>query len=228
LRTVAGRVSSKHRIEVDAVRPPDLRTLGSLPFTQKEREALRVWLSEDGWPRDSMDIETLEGYLVALLVWPVGLHSGAWLPTIWGERGWKVPAKLALGDALNRFVALLGGFLQALDHGLISHSIQCDLVMRAPETKRRWQQPPACLWAAGFMTALAQHSQGLTYRSSATKAAAETIARCAFTSSPSATGAELVRAVLNLADERTSRGPLGPLETVERPAVVSRTAETRA
>ncbi len=68
---------SKFRVTPDPALPPDLRALGALPFTETQRDRLRNWLNEAGWPRGRMNFEMLEGYLVALLVWPVGLPSGA-------------------------------------------------------------------------------------------------------------------------------------------------------
>jgi hypothetical protein len=61
------------------LQPPNLRLIGDLPFTRHDREALSAWLAEAGWPRGQMDMPTLEGYLVALLAWPVGVAPGAWL-----------------------------------------------------------------------------------------------------------------------------------------------------
>jgi len=101
------------------LRPPNLRTVGAVPVTRQDRDALGAWLAEGGWPPGVMDIATLEGYLVALLVWPVGLPAGAWLPPIWAERsGWRVPAKIASPDAYTKFIGLVIGFLQDLDRRL--------------------------------------------------------------------------------------------------------------
>ncbi len=209
MSSTARSVYSKHRAVVEPVLPPDLRTLGALPFTQQEREILRSWLSEAGWPRGSMNFEMLEGYLVALLVWPVGLPTGAWLPPIWGEQGWKVPAKLAAPAALDRFVALVGGFLQELDRDLGACPSQYAASVRPPEPGRRRQPYAVCAWASGFLSALKLHSQGLNYRSSAAKSAAVTIAQWASIPPTSRTSAELSQAVFTLVAERASRGPLG-------------------
>ena len=85
-------------------------------FTAQSFAELDAWLAEDGWPPGHMDAAMLEGYLVALLVWPIELSAGAWLPPIWGIRGWKVAAKIATTEAYNRFLRLVGvGFLQDLE-----------------------------------------------------------------------------------------------------------------
>jgi yecA family protein len=207
------RAVSKHRAAVEAVMPPDLHALGELPFGPAERERLQEWLAEGGWPRACMEMEMLEGYLIALLVWPVGLPSGAWLPTIWGERGWKIPAKLADPEVLDKFVALVAGFLQDLDRRLCTVQPPYVVVVDAPGTASRRQRYTGCNWAVGFMNALEQNSHGLQYRSEEAKAAATVIARWSSVPAAPATGAELTRAVYALAGERLSRGPLGPLRS---------------
>ena len=98
--------------------PPNLLTVGALPFTVQDFESLDAWLAETGWPTERMDIAMLEGYLIALLVWPIGLSPGAWLPPIWGVRGWKIAAKIASPAAYEKFLALVIGFLQELESRL--------------------------------------------------------------------------------------------------------------
>ncbi len=218
------RAVAKRPAEAASVLPPDLRTLGELTFNPPEQKALREWLDEGGWPRGTMDFHTLEGYLVALLVWPVELPPGAWLPRIWGERGWKVPAKLAGPQMLEKFVVHVSGFLQELDRRLSIYPEPYEPAIAAPVEKRRGERPDACTWAAGFLDALEQHThaQGLKYRTEAVKAAAMTIARCASLPPAPGTSAELARAVSVFAMERTSRGPL---ETLDSPP--SRTSTPR-
>jgi hypothetical protein len=68
-------------------------------------------------------------------------------------------------------------------------------------------------WGRGFVTALTLGSQGLKGRSAAAGAAVHTIASSTAASAPfrSRTVDEIVSAVLSLVEQRTSRGPLGPL-----------------
>jgi yecA family protein len=169
-----------------------------------------------------MDIHTLEGYLVALLVWPVELPSGAWLPPIWGERGWKVPAKLADPEVLEKFATLVSGFLQELDRRLSVCPEPYEPAIAPPVSKRRGERPDRCSWAIGFLEALQQHThaQGLKYRTEGVKAAATAIAQCAGLPPSAGTSAELGGAVFTFAMGRTSRGPLETLDSppVSRPA----------
>jgi yecA family protein len=192
-----------------------MSALGALHFTLEDRELLSAWLGEDGWPRGTMDIAMLEGYLVALLTWPMRVHSGAWLPLIWGQTGWKVPAKIGSQSDYDKFIELLIGFLEDLDRGLCASPpyFVPALPVRTPRPQHP-SMPGVCSWAQGFLKALQLSAQGLGDRSGSARSAVIRIARWASSApTPSATGvaAELTSAVLTLAGERSSRGPLGAL-----------------
>ena len=80
--------------------PPKLSELGHQPFTAIERESLARMMREPAWPRGTLNIYGLEGYLTALLVWPVALHTGAWLPPIWNEQSWRMRPPIDTEDRL--------------------------------------------------------------------------------------------------------------------------------
>ncbi len=213
------------RVEPPALQPPNISALGTLHFTLEDRKVLNAWLAQDGWPRGAMDIAMLEGYLVALLTWPVRLQPGAWLPLIWGQTGWKVPAKIGSQSDYEQFIELVIGFLQDLDRGLCAGPprFMTVLPVRAPGPQRQ-SVPGVCSWARGFLKALHLSAQGLGNRSESARSAVTRIARCAL-SAPMASGSsvehEIASAVLTLATERTSRGPLGALPPTESRRVKS-------
>jgi yecA family protein len=193
--------------------PPDLRMFAAAPYGDKQRARLTAWLREAGWPREHLEIATLEGYLVALIAWPVGMSAGAWLPPIWGERGWKVPIKIAARSQYEEFVSLIVGFMRDLDRNLshqtsrfessVLHSMQGSARIKALHE-----------WGKGFMTALTLGSQGLKGRSASAGAAVRLIAHTTSASAQFGPQAveDVVSAVMALMEQRPSRGPLGPLE----------------
>ncbi len=208
--------------------PPNLLALGALPFTAQDFERLDAWLAETGWPTERMDVAMLEGYLIALLVWPIGLSPGAWLPPIWGVRGWKVPEKIASPAAYETFLALVVGFLQELERRLLTSPRPGTfaLVDDAPYMSGRYFAGAA--WATGFMMALEQNSTGLRSRSAAARSAVECIAHYASLRSTQSGAIPLVAtalsaAVSTLIAERPSRGPLGPLENSDPVSRIRRT-----
>lgn len=214
------------RADPPALQPPKISALGALRFAPHDRDVLSGWLAQDEWPRGTLDIAMLEGYLVALLVWPIRIQPGAWLPPIWGETGWKVPAKIGSPDDYDQFIELVVGFLAALDRGLCASPPHFVPTLTVPTPHRlRPVTPGVCRWAQGFLKALQLSAQGLGGRSDSARSAVTRIARCAL-SPPVPIGSvvedELGSAVLTLAAERTSRGPLGALSPGDSPCFTSR------
>jgi yecA family protein len=192
--------------------PPNLLTYGAAPFVDAQRTRLTAWLREAGWPRGHMDIAELEGYLVALIAWPVGISSGAWLPRIWGHPGWKVPVKIVSRSQYDEFVSLIVGFMQDLDGELSRQPARFESsVLRGLREREHTESLHG--WGRGFMTALTLGSQGLKGRGASARAAVHTIATSTAASAPfrSSTVEDIEKAVLSLIGQRSSRGPLGPL-----------------
>jgi len=157
--------------------PPNLHTIGPVPFSEQDFDALDSWLSEEGWPQTHMDIAMLEGYLVALIAWPIELSPGAWLPAIWGIRGWKVAAKIATPDGFSKFIALIIGFVQELERRLTETSPSRTFVLARQQPLKSCQHFAGAQWSAGFLTALQETSSGYSSRSETVRGAVETIAR---------------------------------------------------
>jgi yecA family protein len=194
--------------------PPNLLTMGAVPFGSVQLSRLRTWLREAGWPREHMEIAALEGYLVALIAWPVGISPGAWLPPIWGERGWKIPRKIATRAQYDEFIALIAGFMQCLDRDLAPRSARFESsVLRGLQGHEYAEALHG--WGKGFMTALTLGAQGLKWRSEGA-GAVRRIASVTSWSTPARSNAvdSIANAVRLLMEHRASRGPLGPLDAV--------------
>jgi yecA family protein len=201
------------RTDQSVLQPPKMNTLGALTFTPEDREALSAWLAQDGWPPGAMDIVMLEGYLVALLAWPVGIEPGAWLPPIWGQTGWKVAAKIDSQCAYRRFVELVAGYLEDLDRGLCAPP-HFKPALPTFNLRLHRQTAPEASWAQGFLKALLLGAEGLGGRSDSARSAVTCIARYASSTATSgrvAVAEEITSAVMTLTAERASRGPLGTL-----------------
>ncbi len=217
---------ARHALPVTHL-PPDVGTLGGAQFTLQDRAILSDWLAEDGWPRWRMDIAMLEGYLVALLVWPVAVTPGAWLPPIWGVSGWKVPLKIRSADSFRRFEELVVGFLRHLELQISTpgHDFLPTLTPSSPDWQPRFM--PGVPWAQGFVKGLQQGLQGMRGRSDGAVSAVTRIASYASAPASAATArhsiaGELGAAVTILAAERSSRGPLGEFVTSSRKQLLPR------
>ncbi len=216
-----------------ALLPPNLARLEGRPFTPQHSGTLRAWLAESDWPRGTMDMAMLEGYLVALLAWPVSISSGAWLPPIWGEKaGWRVPAKIASQEKFDSFIELVVGLLQDLDARLEGSTMSFVPMLLPDERGCRWPRTTGVSWAHGFLKGLQQNAPGLQDRSPAARAAVTSIARYgSFEIAPTdarfaVVATDLQAAISILTAERASRGPLGALKST--PAVSKRSLRARA
>ncbi len=202
------------RTDPPVLQPPNMDALRALTFTPKDRETLSAWLAEEGWPRGGMDMIMLEGYLVALLAWPVRVQPGMWLPPIWGQTGWKVAAKIDSQYVYRKFIELVVGYLQDLDRGFCDSPPHFVPALPAPDPTLRRQTPPEAFWAQGFLKALQLSVEGLGGRSDSARSAVTRIAHYASSAATPprvAVAKEITSAVMTLTAERASRGPLGTL-----------------
>jgi len=217
------------RFDLGELMPPDLRTFGAVPFGPAQRARLNAWLSEAGWSRKRMEIAELEGYLVALIGWPVAISSGAWLPPIWGERGWKVSTKIASQSQYDEFVALIVGFMRDLDQQLSRQPSRFESsVLHGLRGSR--QAAGLHRWGQGFLAALTLGSQGLKGRGDSAIAAVRTIASATASSTPFRLEAidEITSAVLVLMGQRISRGPLGAIAAAVQLDPLAHASEVQA
>ena len=169
------RYSTRYGQSAPQLLPPNLQSLGSIAFTAHDFAALDAWLAEDGWPAEHMDAAMLEGYLVALLVWPIQLSPGAWLPAIWGIRGWKVAAKISTPESYDRFLALVIGLLQELERRLTATPRAPTFVLAGDRTLLSTRYFAGAAWATGFVSALEFNATGLGSRSALSRTALENI-----------------------------------------------------
>ena len=205
------RYTARYGQTVPQLLPPDLQALGAIAFTPLDFKALDAWLAEEGWPAERMDAAMLEGYLVALLAWPIQLSPGAWLPAIWGIRGWKVAAKIATKESYDRFLALVFGMLQELERRLTVTPRALTFVLKNDCTLLSTRYFPGAAWATGFISALEFNASGFGSRTVLSRTALENIVAIASLRSkePSAMSlvtAELRASVSTLMDERPARG----------------------
>lgn len=208
---------STRYVEAPTLVPPKLSELGHLPFSSVEWQSLARWLQEPTWPRGTLNIYALEGYLTALLAWPVALQPGAWLPPIWNEKGWRVRPPIDTVRRYGEFLELVVGFLRSIDRGLLQTpplfepSLRLSFSHDDLDMKGRAQH-----WAQGFGRAFEQSAQARVAPTPEAREAVRTIAAYAVDQPHIDEGTHradisLTHAVLVLAATRVSRGPLGAL-----------------
>lgn len=203
--------------------PPKLSELGHGAFSWNELETLAHWLQEPTWPRGSLNIYSLEGYLTAALVWPVALQPGAWLPRIWSETSWRVRSPIDDEPQFSKFMELVVGFLRRIDRGLLQSPAQFE-----PSVHFAFGHQELTLngrvqhWAQGFGRSVRLGSLTRVTASAEDRDAVRRIA--ALTTDPLSSSNDdahrvetnLTRAVLALVKSRGSRGPLGTLPLTKK------------
>ena len=197
---------------------PSLDEFGHQEFTEASLDSLVQRLQDPRWPRGSLNLFALEGLITALLVLPLGLQPGLWLPLIWNGAGWRLPPLLHERLYFRSFVELLMGFMRAIDRGLLENPPRFISVLENGDGRslaHREKQD----WARGFGLALrvCDHikvpSGSTVHRALCSIAAyshAPVTTRHTYLSPPS-----IKDTVLLLAGTRSSRGPLGRLVRVK-------------
>jgi yecA family protein len=223
LRTGAARASrgmsrsGRYAVSADVL-APNIEEFGHRPFTEQDLQSLAQRLQDPQWPRETLNIYGLEGFLTALLVLPLGLRPGAWLPLIWKETGWKIPLVLQGADQFREFIESIVGFMRAIDSGLLATPLQFNSAVdtfagsQRPKTHNAHQD-----WARGFGLAVSQSNflkiplDSMTHRTLYVIARHANPPSVAIQQCDRTSSSTLQQAVLLLAEGRTSRGPLGPL-----------------
>ena len=201
----------------DPVAMPDIGNYGHTPFLQADLRVLAERWQDPRWTRGARNIYGIEGLLTALLVLPLGLRPGTWLPLIWNDGDWKDPVALAGSDGVRGFFDLTIGFMRALDAGFCEKPPRfisvVDTLAAHYGVKTVHAQKA---WAQGFGLAV---SEGRNLDISFDPATQRSLVAIAMLINPSSgrmvpgqtPRVTLQQAVLTLAQSRLSRGPLEPL-----------------
>jgi hypothetical protein len=169
-----------------------------------------------------MNIYSLEGFLVALLVMPLGLRTRVWMPSIWNESGWKIPLALQVRETYDEFIELLFGFMRRIDSGFEESPPRFELVLGSADIRpSRTAGVRAKDWVHGFGQALSLCSHIDLMLHSINRAALHAIASHAVEPASAGTGngetrVSIQQAVLVLAKARVSHGPLSAVPAVAK------------
>ncbi|MBI2803224.1 MAG: UPF0149 family protein [Gammaproteobacteria bacterium] len=199
---------------------PNIEAFGHRPLSEQDLQNLAQQLRDPKWSRNAPNIYALEGLLTALLVLPLGLRPGEWLPLVWNESGWRIPAALQDEQQLDGFIDSIVGFMRRINCGLLETPAQFVSILDSPEFEQYARKPQSAHadWVNGFGIALSQSENFKVRPDSVTH---RTLFAIAMHSNPSAARIyrghkqppTLHEAVLALADLRGSYGPLGPSPT---------------
>jgi len=127
----------------------------STPLSDEELDELDRFLMSEAVSDDAMLLDTLDGYLTAIVVGPATILPSQWLPRIWGEREDDAPAYESMEQAqkilelimrrMNGIIWILQYDADALDPLLDSRVCEGD-----PH-----EYVDGEMWAYGFMQGIA-------------------------------------------------------------------------
>lgn len=83
------------------------------PLTDKEFQELDRFLLSDRCAEDGMTMDTLHGYLTALVIGPEMIQMSEWLPRVWGEEPENAP-KFKNAKESERIVGLIARFMNEI------------------------------------------------------------------------------------------------------------------
>ena len=213
----SSKTRSYNYVEPPMLLPPKLNEFEHQAFTTTRHQSLARWLADPTWSRETLSIYGLEGYLTALLVWPIGLQPGAWLPPIWNEEGWRVRPPIDTAPTYREFIELVLAFLHHIDGDLLRTPAIFEPRLHPFGRTDLDLRERSAHWAHGFGRALRHAPQARDAPTTEAREAVRTIAtyttdqRRPWSGGHYRGGIEIAQAVLTLARTRTSRGPLGPL-----------------
>jgi len=211
--------TARHAVSID-VPTPNIEEFGLQPIDEQDVARLAAELCSPAWPRGTMNIFTLEGLLTSLLILPVALRPGVWLPLVWKETGWRLPVTLQGGERFQMFLNLLVSLMRRIDDGLLRESPSFLTVLDKPALKQHTNSPqlPLADWINGFGIPIGLSEN---FKAKPDTVVNQTLFAIAMLGNPSAARIyqghkpppSLHEAVLTLASLRSSRGPLGALAT---------------
>jgi uncharacterized protein len=125
------------------------------PLLAEELDELDGFLLSSLTSDETMMLDTLDGYLTALVVGPVALKPSQWLPTVWGQRVSDEPAFESMEQAsyiLDLILRHMNGIVESLRHDADAHVPIFDTLVYADDPR---EYVDGEMWAYGFMTGIA-------------------------------------------------------------------------
>lgn len=132
---------------------PAVSSLSALSL--KERDELNAFLLSSLTSDETMMLDTLDGYLTAIVIGPVSLKPSQWLPMVWGPKVSDEPAFETMEQAqhvLDLILRHMNGIVESMRRDVDAHQPIFDTVVYENDPR---EYTDAEMWAHGFMTGIA-------------------------------------------------------------------------
>jgi uncharacterized protein len=119
-----------------------------------ELDELEAFLTSDATPEDCMDLETLDGFLAALVSGPEVILPGEWLPRVWSVEGDSQRGPVFADEAqARRILGLVTRHMNAVAATLLNSPADFQPVLYEPGDGSEGV-PLAARWCLGYITAM--------------------------------------------------------------------------
>ncbi|GLS03337.1 hypothetical protein GCM10007860_04800 [Chitiniphilus shinanonensis] len=131
------------------------------PLTDEELERLDDFLMSPRTPDETMDVETLDGFLVALTIGPEPVPEEEWLPQVFSG----TPPEFAdqqeadeVMDLLRRHAATVADAFSVKQRSNVGDDpLYFPLILSDEGADEKWQESLGAYWAGGFRLGMLAH-----------------------------------------------------------------------
>lgn len=124
------------------------------PLTDAELDELEAFLASDAVPPDCMDLEMLDGYLVAIASGPEQIQPSEWLQQVWSEGGTATTPAFSGSEQAQRIMALMLRHMVGIERTLAESPTRFKpllYVAEAGASESDRTPPEGTAWCEGYM-----------------------------------------------------------------------------
>ena len=125
------------------------------PLTEAELDELEAFLASDAVPPDCMDLEMLDGYLVAIASGPEQIQPSEWLQQVWSEGGQSAAPAFTGSAQAQRIMTLMLRHMVGIERTLAESPTRFKPLLYVPEPPERQTDrtpPEGTAWCEGYMS----------------------------------------------------------------------------
>jgi uncharacterized protein len=124
------------------------------PLSGEELDELEAFLVSEATPEECMDLETLDGFLTALVSGPEAIVPGEWLPWVWSVEGDPERGPVFSDETqARRLLELMMRHMNGIVATLVNSPADFEPLLYEPEEGPE-AVPVAARWCLGYVTAM--------------------------------------------------------------------------
>lgn len=125
-----------------------------VPLSGKELDELEAFLVSEATPQDCMDLETLDGFLTAIVSGPETILPSEWMPWVWSVEGDPEQGPEFVDEAqARRILDLMIRHMNGIAATLLKSPVDFEPLFYEPEDEPD-AVPVAARWCLGYIIAM--------------------------------------------------------------------------